>query len=138
MGSLLKLALTALAASSQTSALKIFTGRMLAAGVIGVVATLLIAVAWGCLCAALWIGMIPALGPVGAPLAVAGLCIVIAGILALIAWSLIRRRRAPVSPQLQFDALLGEGSRLINEHKGAALLVAALLGMLAGNSGRKK
>jgi len=138
MGSLLKLALTALAASSQTSALKIFTGRMLAAGVIGVVATLLIAAAWGCLCAALWIGMIPALGPVGAPLAVAGLCIVIAGILALIAWSLIRRRRAPVSPQLQFDALLGEGSRLINEHKGAALLVAALLGMLAGNSGRKK
>ena len=111
---------------------------MLAAGVIGVVATLLIAVAWGCLCAALWIGLIPALGPVGAPLAVAGLCIVVAGILALIAWSLIRRRRAPVSPQLQFDALLGEGSRLINEHKGAALLVAALLGMLAGNSGRKK
>ena len=138
MGSLLKLALTALAASSQTSALKIFTGRMLAAGVIGVVATLLIAAAWGCLCAALWIGLIPALGPVGAPLAVAALCIVVAGILALIAWSLIRRRRAPVSPQLQFDALLGEGSRLINEHKGAALLVAALLGMLAGNSGRKK
>ena len=138
MGSLLKLALSALAASSQTSALKIFTGRMLAAGVIGVVATLLIAAAWGCLCAALWIGLIPALGPVGAPLAVAGLCIVVAGILALIAWSLIRRRRAPVSPQLQFDALLGEGSRLINEHKGAALLVAALLGMLAGNGGRKK
>jgi hypothetical protein len=138
MGSLLKLALTALAASSQTSALKMFTGRMLAAGVIGVVATLLIAAAWGCLCAALWIGLIPALGPVGAPLAVAGLCIVVAGILVLIAWSLIRRRRAPVSPQLQFDALLGEGSRLINEHKGAALLVAALLGMLAGNSGRKK
>lgn len=138
MGSLLKLALTALAASSQTSALKNFTGRMLAAGIIVLVAVALTAAAWGCLCAALWIGLTPALGPVGAPLAVAGLCIVIAGILALIARGLVRRRQARVNPQLQFDALIGEGSRLINEHKGAALLVAALLGLLAGNSGRKK
>jgi fatty acid desaturase len=138
MGSLLKLALTALAASSQTSALKVFTGRMLAAGIIAAVAIALTAAAWGCLCAALWIGLTPSLGPVGAPLAVAGLCIVVAGILALIAWSLIRRRRARVNPALQVDALLAEGSRLIGEHKGAALLAAALLGMLAGNSGRKK
>jgi len=138
MGGLLKLALTALAASSQTSALKIFTGRMLAAGVIAGIATVLTAAAWGCLCAALWIGLTPALGPVGAPLAVAGLCIVVAGILALIAWGLVRRRRARVNSALQMDALLAEGSRLIGEHKGAALLAAALLGMLAGNSGRKK
>jgi fatty acid desaturase len=137
MGSLLKLALTALAASSQTSALKDFTGRMLAAGVIAAIAVVLTAAAWGCLCAALWIGLIPVWGPVGAPLAVAGMCIVVAGILGLIAWRMMRRRRARVNPQLQLDALLSEGSRLIGEHKGAALLAAALLGMFAGG-GRKK
>jgi hypothetical protein len=136
MGSLLKLALSALA-SSQSPALRIFTGRFLAAGLLAGLALILVAVAWGCLCAALWLGLTPSLGPVGAPLVVAGVCVVFAAILGLVAWNLTRRRRPPVSPALQAEALLAEASRLISEHKGAALLGAALIGMMAG-SGRRR
>ncbi len=137
MGNLLKLALTALAASGQTSALKAFTGRTLVAMVLAVLALVMAGAAWGCICAALWIGLTPSLGPVGAPLIVAALCILVAGILALVAWALTRRRRARVEPGLQVEALLSEASNLIKEHKGAAVLGALLLGMLAGNSGRR-
>lgn len=117
--------------------MKIFTGRMAAAAALGGLAVMLVLAAWGCLCAALWIGLTPSLGPVGAPLAVAGVCLLAAGILALVAWGLMRRRRPRVNPELQAEALLAEAGRLINEHKGAALLVAALMGMMAGNSRRR-
>ena len=137
MGNLLKLALTALAASSQTSALKAFTGRMIAALVLAGLALVMAGAAWGCICAALWIGLTPSLGPVGAPLIVAALCIVVGGILALVAWALTRRRRARVQPELQVEALLSEAGQVIKEHKGAALILAALLGMMAGNGGRR-
>jgi|SRR5690348_4837088 hypothetical protein len=137
MGNLLKLALTALAASSHTSAL-VFTGRMLAAMVLAGLSLVLVGGAWGCICAALWIGLTPSLGPVGAPLAVAALCVLAAAILALVAWALQRRRRARVEPAAQVEALLSEASNLIKEHKGAAVLGAILLGMLAGNSGRRQ
>lgn len=136
MGSLLKLALSALA-SSQSPALRIFTGRVVAAAVLGGLAVLLGAAAWGCLCAALWLGLTPSLGPVGAPLVVAGACVVFAAILGFVAWNLTRRRRPTVNPALQAEALLAEASRLINEHKGAALLGAALIGMMAGNGRRR-
>lgn len=138
MGNLLKLVLTALAASSQASALKVFTGRMLAAMVLAALALVLAGGAWGCICAALWIGLTPSLGPVGAPLAVAAFCVLVAGILALVAWALTRRRRSRVEPAAQVEALLSEANNLIREHKGAAVLGAILLGMLAGNSGRRR
>jgi glycerol-3-phosphate acyltransferase PlsY len=139
MGSLLKLALSALAASSQSSAFAAFSGRMAVAAVLGVAALLLAGAAWACACAAIWIALIPALGPVGAPLVVAAICLVFAGILALVAWLLIRRRRrARLGEGLQVDVLLEEAGRLINENKVGALLAAALVGILAGSSGRKR
>jgi hypothetical protein len=136
MGSLLKLALSALA-SSQSPALRIFTGRVLVAAVLGSLAVMLGAAAWGCLCAALWLGLTPSLGPVGAPLVVSGVCIALAGVLALVAWYLTRRRRPAANPALQAELLFAEASRLITEHKGAALLAAALIGMMAGNGRRR-
>src|SRR5262249_53525142 len=139
MGGLLKLALTALAASSQTSRLKELTGRMAAALVLGALAILFACAAWGCLCAALWIGLIPSLGPVGAPLVVAAICLLAGGILGLIAWSLIRRQRSgAAAPDFNLDALLNDAGRVVNEHKGVALLTAVILGMLAGNGSRRR
>ncbi len=138
MGSLIKLALSALAASSQSSAFAAFTGRMAAAALLGFIALVLAGAAWGCAGAALWIALIPPLGPVGAPLVVAAVCLVFAGILALIAWLLMRRRRARLGEGLQLDALLAQAGNLINEHKLGALLVAVLAGILAGNSTRKQ
>ncbi len=137
MGGLLKLALTALAASSQTSALKVFTGRIIAALVLGGLGLLLVLAAWGCLCAAIWIWLTPSLGPVGAPLVVAAICLVVGGVLGLVAWELTRRQRPRPTSDLNVDALLSDAGRLINEHKGAALLAAALLGLFAGNGRRR-
>ncbi len=138
MGNLLKLALTTLAASSQTSAFKVFTGRMIAALVLAGLALVLAGAAWGCICAAVWTGLTPSLGPIGAPLIVAALCVMVGGILAISAWVLTRRRQ-PVraQPELQVEALLTEAGQVIKEHKGAALILAALLGMMAGNGGRR-
>ena len=138
MGSLLKFALSALATSRVSSALGAFTGRMAAAALLGGCALLLAAAAWGCACAALWIALIPSLGPAGAPLVVAGACLLLAGILALVAWLAVHRRRARPVDGLQLDAVLTEAGRLINEHKVAALLAAALAGMLAASNGRKR
>ena len=138
MGSLIKLALSALAASSQSSAFAAFTGRMAAAALLGFIALVLAGAAWGCACAALWIALIPTLGSVGAPLVVAAVCLVFAGILALVAWLLMRRRRARLGEGLQLDALLTQAGNLINEHKLGALVVAVLAGILAGNSTRKQ
>jgi hypothetical protein len=139
VGSLLKFVLTALAASSQTSTLQKYTGRLAAALVLAGIAVLMACAAWGCFCAALWIELTPALGPVGAPLVVAAVCIVSGGVLALFAWELTHRRRAStVASDLNLDALLADASRLINEHKGAALLAAVLLGMLAGTGNRRR
>jgi hypothetical protein len=137
MGGLLKLALTALAASSQTSALKVFTRRLIAALVLGGLGLLLVLAAWGCLCAAIWIWLTPSLGPVGAPLVVAAICLVVGGVLGLVAWELTRRQRPRPASDLNVDALLSDAGRLINEHKGAALLAAALLGLFAGNGRRR-
>jgi hypothetical protein len=138
MGSLLKIALSALAASRGSSALGAFTGRMAAAALLGGCALLLAAAAWACACAALWIALIPSLGPAGAPLVVAGACLLLGGILALVAWLAVRRRRARPLDGLQLDAVLTEAGRLINEHKVAALLAATLAGMLAASNGRKR
>ncbi len=121
MGSLLKLALSALAASSQNSALTAFSGRMAASGVLAVVAILLAGVAWGCACAALWIGVAPTLGPVGAPLVVAGVCLTV----------------ARAVNHLLLDAVLADAGKLIQEHKIEAILAAIIAGFVAGNNGRK-
>jgi len=62
----------------------------------------------------------------------------LAGALALVASSLMRRARPRPVEMLDTDGLLGEASRYVNEHKGAALLAAALAGVIAGNSGRRR
>jgi hypothetical protein len=138
MGSLIKLALSALAASSQTSALAAFSGRMVAGGALAVVAVVFAGAAWGCACAALWIALIPALGPVGAPLVVAGVCLIVAALLALAAWQLVRRRRARAANHLQLDAVMAEAGKLIQEHKVEAIVAAIVAGFVAGNTGRKR
>ncbi len=138
MGSLLKLALSALAASSRSSAIAAFTGRMAAVVLLSGLAGLLAIAAWGCACAALWIALIPALGPAGAPLVVAAACLVFAGVLAFVAWFVMRRRRPRPGDGLQLEALLAQAERFFNDHKGAALLAAVIAGMIAANSGRKR
>jgi hypothetical protein len=138
MSSLLNLALSVLATSTRNSALAGFAGQMATAVLVAGFGVLLTAAGLGCACAALWIALIPPLGPVGAPLIVAGVCLASAGILTLVAISLMRRARPRVGDIFDAEGLLGEASRYVNEHKGAALLAAALAGVIAGNSSRRR
>ena len=138
MGSLLDLALSALAIWTRRSASASFTGQMAAAVLFAGLAVLLGAAALGCALAAFWIALIPQVGPVGATFIVAGACLALAGFLALLAWLLMHRARPRRGDALDAEALLTEVGRYINEHKGATLLAAALAGVLAGNSGRKR
>ena len=138
MGSLLNLALSALSASTRNSGFASFTGRMAVVLLVAGFGALLAAGGLGCAAAALWNALLPPLGPVGAPLVVAGVTLTLAGALALVASSLMRRARPRPVEMLDTDGLLGEASRYVNEHKGAALLAAALAGVIAGNSGRRR
>lgn len=91
--------------------------------------------------AALWIGVRPLVGPVGAPLVVAAALLV----LALIALGLAHRATRPVpaalpapsAPSGANDAVLAraalaEATRLVVAHKVPVLLVALLAGWQAG------
>lgn len=136
MGSLLRFVLSVLAASSRSSAIAAFSGRVVAVIVCASFAALLAVAAIGCVGAALWIALIPVPGPVGAPFTVSAAFLVPAGILTLFARLLMRRKR--LGDTLQAELLLGETGRFFNENKGAALLAAALAGMLAGNDSRNR
>jgi len=96
-------------------------------------ASLTILAALGCAAAALWIFALPALGPVGAPLAVAAALVAATASLATVAWLLMRDSRQG----LQGQPLLTEALRLFSEHKGAVLLAAVVAGMATADSSRK-
>lgn len=140
MDSIVKLALAlfAFVASSRRSLFGTLLGRMAAAALFLGLALLLAIAALACAGAALWIALIPQLGETGAPLVVAAICLTFSGILALVAWLLMRERRRRLGEALQVDLLLAEAGRFLNEHKDAALLAAALAGMLAARRRRKQ
>ena len=82
----------------------------------------------GCAIAAIWLALLPAIGPVWTPLLIGAVLAGIAGILVL----LISRR-----PR---DGRLGDGedptallSAIMRDHKASLLLGAALAGMLAAS-----
>jgi hypothetical protein len=105
-------------------------------------ATVFGAASVGCAVAALWVLVLPEVGPVGAPLVAAGALLLLCLPLLVIARSVLRRRPppppAPALPDAAVPALLiAEASRLMEENKGAALLAALLAGATAGNLNRK-
>jgi hypothetical protein len=100
------------------------------------------AAAAGCAVTALWIFLLPAVGPIGAPLISAAVLLLLCGALVAAIWRLLRHRPAPVAGQTSPDAaapalLIAEASRLIEENKGAALLAALLAGAATENATRK-
>jgi hypothetical protein len=96
----------------------------------------------GCAVAALWVFVLPAVGPVGAPLIAAGALLLLCLALVATIRGILRRRPAPLSAAAVPDAaipalLIAEASRLLDENKGAALLAALLAGAVAGDIRRK-
>ncbi len=92
--------------------------------------------ALACALAALWIYALPYVGAAGAPLVVAGVLLVL--VLALLALRGYAGRRRLASPEdIAATALLGEVARLVKEHKGAVLIAALFIGLLAGTDKKK-
>jgi len=137
MGSLIKLAAWALIESGRAGSAHAATIRMSAAALCAGLAAMLVLAAFGCAATALWIAVLPALGPVGAPLVVAAGLSIVTLIVAMLGWRIMRygRQRSNVAVAPEF--LLSEATRFFSEHKGAVLLAALVAGMAAANGSRK-
>lgn len=137
MGNLIKLAAWLLMELSRAGSARAMTKRLAVAAVCGSLAALLVLAAIGCLAAALWNFTLPSLGPVGAPLVVAGAMIVAALILALAIWLVMRAGRSRPGDKRAIEMLTAEVTRLFNENKSAVLMAAAIAGMFAASRGGK-
>ncbi|TWB23341.1 hypothetical protein FBZ89_10294 [Nitrospirillum amazonense] len=109
----------------------------------GVMAMLAVIAAVGLLCAALWAGLEPQMGPVWTPALVALALIVLCLVLLLVMRLLVSRREPPappvVHPALDLDpeVLLTEAQRLVVQHKVPALLAAVVAGLIVGSPGSR-
>ena len=137
MGSLIKLAVSALLATGGVNHLQASITRLAIVAACAVFAAVMMLGALGCLAAALWILTLPSLGPVGAPLVVAAAFLVVTLIRVAVACGVRRpgRRKSAAAPAAA--SLAPELARILRDHKGTVLLAAALAGMAAA-SGRRK
>ena len=131
MGELLKLALSLFANYGA-----IQRSRLPAAAVLLLIGAFTGTAAIFCAFTALWIYLLRFVGPVGAPLIVAGVLLLIAIILIATGWRRLRGSRRPPPPLAAAEAAIGETKRLLQEHKVAVLLAAAVSGLIFGNGRR--
>jgi hypothetical protein len=135
MGGLLKLAEALLALGRFTSGLGAALRRGGIAIVCVLIAALLALTAAGCAIAALWIYLLPLLGPVGSPLAAAAALLIVALALLLIARRVLRAPATSAPPSGDTAAAL---ARLTKDHKVEMLVAALTAGLVAGAGNRPK
>jgi hypothetical protein len=84
--------------------------------------------ALGCAIAAIWLALLPVIGPIWTPLAIGAVLAVVAAVLVLLISRRPRggRRSAGEDPAALLSAIL-------RDHKASLILGAALAGMLAGS-----
>ena len=87
--------------------------------------------AFACALVALWLYVVPQVGPAGAPLVVAGVLLVMCLVLLAVVQFGLKPRPPPASG-FAASELITEATRLLNEHKGTVLLAALLAGLVAG------
>ena len=137
---MLNQALSLLLRATAARELKAAVVRSLLTIAAAVLSALCCLAALGCLLAALWIYVAGRLGPVEAPLTVALVLLILAGLLAL---TMRRRRRRP-RPASERGAGLGvlpsSGPLhdLLRENETALLVAAALAGLLLGADRRDR
>jgi hypothetical protein len=108
--------------------------RMAIAALAGVLAGVLALASVACGLAALWIVVLPHLGPAWAILALAGILAVLCLALLALAFTLVRRDRRQPQIKVDAEASLLAVTRLFGEHKGAMLLAALVAGLNAGGA----
>ncbi len=135
MERLFKLAEAVLALRRLAGRLGAAAGRVGAALACVLVAAAFAAAALGCGFAALWLYALPLVGPVGAPLVVAGALLVVALALLLLARRMVQLPVAAPAPSSK--AVSAEIDKLMAEHKTEMLLAALVAGMCVG-AGNKR
>lgn len=106
----------------------------------GFVSALLGLAALAMLAVALWNGLLPELGLVWTPVAVAGALLVLAAIPVLIVWIRARRRRAEQQRRPDIDEMLSpildQARSFTRDHQGTTLFTAIAAGVAAGLANR--
>lgn len=138
MSGLLRLVEALLAVGRFTSGLGAALRRGSLALVCVLIAALLAVAAMGCAVAALWIYLLPLLGPVGAPLVAAGALLVLALVLLLVARRALGGRAPRTLPASNGVAATADLARLIKDHKIEMLVAALTAGLVAGAPGARR
>ncbi|MGH7000956.1 MAG: hypothetical protein ACREEA_05560, partial [Stellaceae bacterium] len=101
--------------------------------------SMLVVASFGCAIAALWIWLLPLVGPWGAPLICAGVLLLIAGALAGGGYWLARSRGGLKTGTGALAAAIetGDFAPLVHEHKWLLLALAALSGAATAEKSRK-
>jgi hypothetical protein len=139
MEGLVKLALMVLSEMQAANRIRAGATRTTAAAACFAFAVIAGTAAVGCGVAAVWIYLIPEVGPVTAAFLSGALLLVIALILVAVARNLVTNN-APTRPAPAdgtADALLGDIQGLFQRHKAPSLLAALLAGLAAGSSRRR-
>ena len=144
MGGIVKLVLAVLAEITTFERVRKRAPRIAVAALLIVLAFAVVAGAFGCAIAALWIWLLPLVGSWGAPLICAAVLAVIAAALLGCGYCLARSRGGSKSAGGALAAAIESGNfaPLIHEHKWLLLALATLSGVTAaekvGKTARRK
>jgi hypothetical protein len=144
MDSMVKLAAAILGELAALERVRVVTPQIVFLVVLGMLALAAGGSALGCGMAALWIGLVPAIGPWAAPLVCGGVLLLAALILLATSYSLSRKRDRSKSTgggitaameSADVTALIGP---LIREHKWLLIALATVAGMTAAGTDRSR
>lgn len=139
MGGIVKLAFAVLDEVLTLARARARASRMVVAAILLTLMAMTIAASVGCALAALWIALLPVVGPWGAPLVCAGALALVAAALACGGYCLTRSRNgSPTGTGTLGTAIeSGDFAPLIHQHKWILLALAALSGMATAEKSRK-
>lgn len=135
MDGIVKLAAAVLAEIVALERVRTIASRVVLAVVLVSLALVAILGGLGCAIAALWIALLPVVGPWGAPLVCAGILVLLAAVLVGSGYWLLRgsRRSKTRAGALAAAIESGDFALLIREHKWVVLALAALAGLVTAN-----
>ena len=139
---IVKMALSALLQGTLASRTADAAGRLAIPILCGMVGMLFAIAAIGCLAAALWLLVLPSVGPVWAPIICAGAFLAVGGIVVLSGLMISRRMKARSRPPLSSlgdaipDGLLGDIGDMLKRNQGSLLAAALVAGFIAATRRR--
>lgn len=139
MGGIVKLALSVLAEITALSRARKLAPRVALTALLLTLTAMMVAASFGCAIAALWIWLLPLVGPWGAPLICAGVLALIAAALAGGGYWFARGRGGSQAGAGTLAAAIetGDFAPLIHEYRWLLLALAALSGAISAEKSGK-